>query len=131
MDRSDLANLAAEAWSGRENARVLTGVKVGSALMTANGRVYRGCNIEHRYRCHDVHAEVNAISNMICAGERIIQGIVVAARTEMFTPCGGCMDWIVEFGGSDCLVSFQAEPNGPLQTFTTAELMPHYPALDS
>jgi cytidine deaminase len=63
-----LSELAQAAWSARENAYVIGPTKVGCAVLATDGRIYSGCNVEHRFRSHDVHAEVNAITNMVAAG---------------------------------------------------------------
>ncbi len=47
MDNKELIRLALEA---REMAYVpYSGFKVGAALLTKEGRVYKGCNIENKY----------------------------------------------------------------------------------
>ena len=120
--------LAAVAWKVRENAHVIGPTKVGCAVLSTDGKVYTGCNVEHRYRCHDVHAEVNAITTMVSGGGATgVKTVVIAAARERFTPCGGCMDWILQFAVDDCVVVSQAAPDGPLHKFTARELMPLYP----
>ena len=120
--------LAEAAWAVRQHARVIGRTKVGCALLADDGRMFLGCNVEHRFRCHDVHAEVNAITNMISAGAQKFSALVIAADRERFTPCGGCMDWIMEFGGPDAAIGFQAKPGGDIVQYTAHDLMPHYPA---
>jgi cytidine deaminase len=121
-------HLAPLAWDVRARARVLGPTRVGCAVMASDGSVYVGCNVEHRFRSHDVHAEVNAITSMIANGQQKLVAVVIAAERERFTPCGACMDWIFEFGGGQCLVAFQASRGGPRDTYRAEELMPFYPA---
>ena len=66
----DLEELARMAWEIRESAYVIGPTKVGCAVLGVNGKVYSGCNVEHRFRSHDVHAEVNAITSMVAGGCR-------------------------------------------------------------
>ena len=127
MLASVIEDLAAKAWEVRGNAFIFGGTKVGCAVLTADGRVFLGCNVEHRFRCHDVHAEVNAISSMAASGGRLVQAIVVVADRERFTPCGGCMDWIMQFGSDETIIAFQAVPDGPMSQYSAGELMPYYP----
>lgn len=122
------SKLTESAWRVRENAHILGKTKVGAAALSMQGNIFTGCNIEHKFRAHDVHAEVNALTSMIAAGEGPVVAIVIAAERERFTPCGGCLDWIFELGGPDCLVSFQGTPGGPLDTLRADQLMPHYPS---
>lgn len=119
--------LSKSAWQCRDQAYVLGNTKVGSAAMSKEGIIYVGCNIEHPFRCHDVHAEVNAITSMVAAGHTKLQAILIVAERELFTPCGGCMDWIFQFGGASCLVAFQSKREGKIKTFRAEELMPYYP----
>ncbi len=119
--------LSRKAWAIRENAFILGKTKVGSALIDESDNIYDGCNIEHKFRSHDIHAEVNAIGNMIAGGGKRIVAILIVAERERFTPCGSCMDWIFQFGGPDCLVGFQNKPDGEISQYTAHELMPHYP----
>lgn len=127
IDDTVLQGLAAAAWNTRENAHILGNTKVGCSVLTDRGRVFGGCNVEHMFRCHDVHAEVNAISSMVSSGDRTIIAVVIVAERDRFTPCGGCMDWIMQFGSEDTVVAFQPERGGPLQRYSAHELMPHYP----
>lgn len=119
--------LSIAAWSVRENAYILGNTKVGAAVYSSNGNIYTGCNVEHKFRSHDIHAEVNAISNMISAGESKFTHIIIAAERNFFTPCGSCMDWIMQFCDEECLVGFQSNIKSDLQIFNVKELMPYYP----
>lgn len=119
--------LAAAAWQCRSNAYIQGETRVGAALLTDTGRIFAGCNLEHIFRCHDVHAEVNAIATMVAAGETGLKAVLIAAECSFFTPCGGCLDWIFQLGGKDCLVASQSRPGEEIKVFTARELMPHYP----
>jgi cytidine deaminase len=124
---TELRKLSIAAWKVRDHAYVFGNTKVGAALITSKGVVFTGCNVEHKFRSHDVHAEVNAITSMVSSGYTEFVAIVVAAERERFTPCGGCMDWIYQFGGPDCSVAYQSSQDGLLVTYRALELMPHYP----
>ena len=91
-----------EAWAVRERAYVVGPTRVGCAVLSSDGHIFVGCNVEHRYRCHDVHAEVNAITTMISAGEKQIRIVAIAAVARPVHPmrrlhgldhavCGGAL----------------------------------------
>lgn len=122
-----LPELAAGAWAVRQQARILGSTKVGAAVLDSSGRIHVGCNVEHRFRSHDIHAEINAIGTMIAAGQQQLVAVLVAAERDRFTPCGACLDWIFEFGGGTCAVAVQNREGGPTEALTAAVLMPHYP----
>jgi cytidine deaminase len=122
-----MVKMAKAAWEVRSHAYILGNTRVGAAALSSDGAIFAGCNIEHRFRCHDVHAEVNAISSMVAAGRIELAAVVIVAERVRFTPCGSCMDWIFQFGGPACLVGFQPSPDAEILTFRTEELMPYYP----
>ena len=118
--------LSISAWNHRNNARVLGKTMVGAAVIS-KGNVFGGCNIEHKFRSHDIHAEISAISSMVSSGFKQLDAIIIVAERKKFTPCGGCLDWIFEFGGSECFVGYQNEKDGEIEKFQAKDLMPHYP----
>jgi len=118
--------MAKIAWSHRENARILGKTKVGSAVVS-KGKIFGGCNIEHKFRSHDIHAEISSISAMVSSGFQKLEAIIIVSERKKFTPCGGCLDWIFEFGGPTCMVGYQNNKNGKIEIFKAKDLMPHYP----
>lgn len=119
--------LAGSAWEARLNARVHGETAVGCAVVDEHGHVFVGCNIEHRFRSHDIHAEVNAISSLVVSGGTMVVAIFIAAERERFTPCGSCLDWIFEVGGEAAMVFTQRKKDGPVVSHSAGELMPYYP----
>lgn len=129
---TDWQALAEPAWEARANAHLHGPTAVGCAVLSLTGEVYTGCNVEHRRRSHDIHAETNALSNMVAAEggvdcSKAVAVLIVSAR-QQFTPCGGCLDWIFELGGPDTLVAHLGEgwPIRDAQVYRADELMPGY-----
>jgi cytidine deaminase len=123
----DWEQLSKAAWQCRESAFILGKTKVGAAVLASSGKIYVGCNVEHRFRSHDIHAEVNAISSMVANNDTELKAIIIAAERDRFTPCGSCMDWIFQFGGPECIVAYQTSKAGQIFSFKAEELMPYYP----
>jgi len=127
LSQNDWLQLARAAWESRSRAYVMGNTRVGAAVMVSDGGMFAGCNVEHRFRCHDVHAEVNAITTMIASGKTELKAIIVVAERDRFTPCGGCMDWIFQFGGPSCFVAYQRSEDGEIIVCRAQDLMPQYP----
>ncbi|MCP4459922.1 MAG: cytidine deaminase [Cytophagales bacterium] len=74
--------------------------KVGSAILTTNGDVFAGCNIESSSLTFNICAERNAISNAISGKGNIqIEKVVIYTPTQKAaSPCGSCRQLIFEFG---------------------------------
>ncbi|MGF1436590.1 cytidine deaminase [Bacillus thuringiensis] len=71
---------------------------VGAALVTKEGKIYTGCNIENAsyglYNC----AERTAIFKAVSEGERDFSYLVITGETDgPISPCGACRQVIVEF----------------------------------
>jgi cytidine deaminase len=115
------------AWETRDRAHVHGPSRVGAAVLSEQGGCFPGCNVEHQYRSHDVHAEVNALATMVAAGHTRARAILIASERERFTPCGGCLDWIFELGGPSCMVAFEPSPSSRAVTYRADELLPFYP----
>jgi cytidine deaminase len=99
--------------------------RVGAAIATPSGGIYRGCNVENAAYPVGACAEASAISAMVTAGETKIAAILVIGDGEpLVTPCGACRQRIREFAGADTPIHI-AGPEGLRQSFTLSELLPH------
>lgn len=71
---------------------------VGAALMTADGTIFSGCNIENASYGLTNCAERTAIFKAISEGHRYFKGLYVVAHTAgPCTPCGACRQVMEEF----------------------------------
>lgn len=94
--RKELYEKALEA---RENAYApFSGFKVGAALLTEDGKVYTGVNIENSSYGATICAERTAFVKAISEGERKFKAIAVTAGDEQESlPCGICRQFMYEF----------------------------------
>ena len=122
-----MGRLQSAAWNARDRARTYSGIKVGAAVLTVAGEVFAGCNVEHRFRAHDIHAETNAIGSFVAGSKSTVVAVLVVSEEALFTPCGGCMDWIFEQGGPECVVYVMNSRDTEPKLWLASELMPHYP----
>lgn len=105
-----------------------SGISVGAALLTADGRVYRGANIENAAYTPTVCAERVAFFKAIAEGERDFVAIAVAGGESGkpskadFPPCGVCRQVMAEFCHKDFVVIWG---NGEkITTKTLGEILP-------
>lgn len=90
---------------------------VGCAVLTRDGRVIEGVNVENAAYPLGVCAERTAFARAIAEGHRP-GDFVTAAITA--SPCGGCRQWLLEMGVE--LVVFRN--GGRVVTMTPEELLP-------
>jgi len=76
--------------------------RVGAAVLTTEGNIYGGCNIENASYGATVCAERVAIFKAVSNGEKEIRAIaLVTAAPDFPTPCGICRQVMAEFGTDD------------------------------
>ena len=76
-----------------------SGFRVGAAVVTGDGEVVTGANIENAAYGACVCAETNAITTAVAAGARRIRTVAVACLDgDLCTPCGNCRQVMREFG---------------------------------
>ncbi len=95
-------DLVGAARRAREYARAaFSKFKVGAALLTADGTVITGCNIENATYGLTICAERVAMFKALSEGHRAFTRMAIVADTQAPTPpCGACRQVLWEFGGN-------------------------------
>jgi cytidine deaminase len=95
---------------------------VGAAVLSNDGYIYGGCNIENASYGLTNCAERTAIFNAVSNGKRNISAIAVVADTDRpCSPCGACRQVIGEFK-IPCII--MANLKGEYKKVTLEELLP-------
>jgi len=99
--------------------------RVGAALLTKSGKIYRGCNIENVAFSPTNCAERTAFFKAISEGEREFAAIVVNGDADDYLfPCGVCRQVMVEFCDRDNFKVIVARNEEDYKEFTLGELVP-------
>lgn len=97
---------------------------VGAALLTTDGRVFTGANIEVASYPEGWCAETTALGHYVMAGGgRLAEIAVVAEKMDRITPCGGCRQRLAEFADPQTKLHL-CDQNGIVETVTMAEILP-------
>lgn len=103
--------------------------RVGAALMTDDGTIFEGCNVENSSYGLTICAERNAAFQAAMHGKRKIIAVAVASDDNSFlTPCGACRQVIAEFSNGTTEIILTT-PNGQYRTMKLSKLFPTPPAL--
>lgn len=89
---------------------------VGAALLTKDGTVYTGCNIENASYGATICAERTAIFKAVSEGKREFEKIAVTAY-----PCGMCLQVMQEFMPEGEVI---VEQDGVLHCHVLKDLLP-------
>ncbi|MFU8779750.1 MAG: cytidine deaminase [Kiritimatiellia bacterium] len=104
--------------------------QVGAALLTRDGNVFCGCNVENGSYGLTICAERTALGSAIAAGHRAFVAIAIVA-TRMATPCGACRQVLAEFvSPSFRIMAAALSASEACKVYTMAELLPHTFVLD-
>ncbi|WP_027340796.1 cytidine deaminase [Halonatronum saccharophilum] len=96
--------------------------KVGAALLTEDGEIYTGCNVENSSYGLSNCAERTAIFKAVSEGHKEFKTIAIVADTKRACPpCGACRQVIVEFGKDIKVIMVNLE--GEIISKTSGELL--------
>lgn len=132
MTKEELIELARNAM---EHAYApYSGFTVGAALLTSDGRVYQGCNIENASYSPTNCAERTAFFKAVYDGHRDFQAIAVVGGhngniTGICPPCGVCRQVLREFCRDDFKI-YLGGADGVILETTLADLLPLSFSLD-
>ncbi|MCQ6266265.1 cytidine deaminase [Fictibacillus sp. WQ 8-8] len=117
--------LIEEAVSARDYAYVpYSNFKVGAALLTKDGKVYRGSNIENAAYSVTNCAERTALFKAVSEGDKEFAAIAVVADTDRpVPPCGACRQVISELCPPGMRV-YLTNLKGNIMETTVEELLP-------
>jgi cytidine deaminase len=91
------------AWAARAHAHApYSAFQVGAALLTADGAVFGGCNVENAAYPVCLCAERGALSSAVAAGLKpggLVAAVVVTDVVDLTPPCGACRQALIEFAG--------------------------------
>ena len=125
MENLSIENLTTVANEMLEKAYVpYSKFPVGAALVTKEGKIYTGCNIENASYPLTNCAERTAVFKAVSEGDKEFQTIVVTADTEgPVSPCGACRQVLVEFCDPEMPVIL-TNKKGDIKETTVSELLP-------
>ena len=96
---------------------------VGFFILTSDGSIYTGCNVENTSYGLCICAERTAICKAVSEGHQEFQAIAVAAN-PFATPCGACRQFIVEFGKRIEVIAVDANNPDRVKTWLIEDLIP-------
>jgi cytidine deaminase len=124
LNEQEVKNLVESALAARLRAYApYSNFLVGAVILSEDGRVFEGCNVENASFGLTICAERSAVSAAIANGQRQWRAIVVASLGAV-TPCGACRQVLHEFGKELEVILVDAESGQIRARWTTGQLLP-------
>jgi cytidine deaminase len=119
-----LPELTMRARAAQANAYApYSGFKVGAALVTRDGTVFGGCNVENAAYPAGTCAERAALAAAVSAGYQQFEAVVIVSdATSATPPCGICRQMLAEFGVDLAVVAVTKD--GTSTRWTLLQLLP-------
>jgi cytidine deaminase len=131
MEKGIEGVLIEAAFAARKNSYApYSHFQVGAALMTTDGKIYSGCNIENAAYTPTNCAERTAFFKAVSEGERsfaaiaIVGGAAGAKELDYCAPCGVCRQVMMEFCDPEQFRIILAKNVDTYEVYTLAELVP-------
>ncbi|MFZ7103461.1 MAG: cytidine deaminase [Peptococcaceae bacterium] len=120
----DYKQLVAEAAAAKKNAYVpYSNFRVGAALLTCDGEIFTGCNVENASYSLTNCGERTAIFKAVSEGKKKFKAIAISTDTEEITsPCGPCRQVLIEFGADIDVI--MANVQGEYKVCKALDLLP-------
>lgn len=94
---------------------------VGAAVLTEDGKIFTGVNIENASYSLTICAERVAVFKAISSGHTSFTDLAIVSSTEKPTfPCGACRQVLLEFSPQ-----IKIHLQGSEQVFRLSDLLPH------
>lgn len=120
----EAAQLVSEARQAQQQAYApYSNFQVGAALLTAEGEIYTGANIENASFGLTVCAERVAVFKAVSAGQRAFTALAISSSGAGYVyPCGACLQVLAEF--SPHIKVIISNENNELREYILQDLLP-------
>lgn len=133
MSEQEIKQLIEEAFEAREKSySPYSNYMVGAALITGNGKHYKGCNIENASYGATNCAERTAVFKAVSEGESLVRAIAIVGGPRGCSvplpgfafPCGVCRQVLREFSDPKKLTVIVAKSIDDYKVYSLEELLP-------
>jgi cytidine deaminase len=122
MDKNELISLANEA--KEKSYSPYSNFRVGAALLTEDGKIYKGANIENAAYGATMCAERTAVFSAKLDGVENYSAIAITSDSnDYIPPCGSCRQVLLELCGKELDV-YITNGKGDVKSFKLKELIP-------
>lgn len=125
VDKLKIQKLMKEAIAAQVRAQArYSGIKVGAAIMTSDGRIFRGANFENASLGLTVCSERVAAISALMAGCMNWEVLAIAFDgIKAVPPCGACCQFLAEFDSGNLVIAWGVDKES-IQIAKLSNLLP-------
>ena len=127
MSKEEIRKLIEEAKKAEKAAFIFkSNHNFGAAVMTTEGEIYGGCNVDGVISSQGMCAEMMAINHAVVHGKYNFRAMAVVDEEDFIWPCGACLQYLAQFYQTtgEEIVVVAAKEDGEYRTKTLSELLP-------
>lgn len=127
LDKETIEKMLKVANEAEDNAFIFkSNHAFGAAVLTDDGEIYGGCNVDGVISGMGTCAESSALNHAVVHGKYNIKAILVVDEKEFIFPCGTCLQYLVQFYQTTDkeIEVISAKQNGEYKTKMLHELLP-------
>ena len=119
--------LIKEAYKAFENSHSpYSNFKVGAALLTEDGKIYTGCNVENVSYGLTICAERTAAVKAVSEGHKKFKNIAIVSSGGDYTyPCGACRQFLAEFADETFEFILHNNKEDQVKVVPIGEMLPY------
>lgn len=126
LTEEEIEKMIKSAKETREKAFLIrTEHKIGASVLTKEGDIFGGCDIEGGTFSAGVCAEMAAINHAVVHGQNEIRAVATVDSKPIF-PCGACLQYMTQFYqiGNNEIEIIVSDLEGNYKIYTLSELLP-------
>lgn len=127
LDKETIEKMLKVANEAEDNAFIFkSNHSFGAAVLTDDGEIYGGCNVDGVISGMGTCAESSALNHAVVHGKYNIKAILVVDEKEFIFPCGTCLQYLVQFYQTTNkeIEVISAKQSGEYQSKLLHELLP-------
>ncbi|BDC19239.1 cytidine deaminase [Acidianus sp. HS-5] len=123
-DLSDEKLLEIARNAARNSYAPYSNIHVGAALLTEDGKIFTGTNVENSSYGLSICAERVAVFNAVSNGYKKFKKIaIITSEGKGIMPCGACRQVLAEFSNNIHIITLDKDSN--VIKFKLNDLLPH------
>ncbi len=127
LNKEEVEKMLEVAMKAEDNAFIFkSNHAYGAAVLTSDGEIFGGCNVDGVISSMGICAEMNAMNHAAIHGKYELKALLVVDEVKFVYPCGACLQYLAQFSQTNNvdIEVVSAKENGEYEVKKLSELLP-------